>query len=98
MTYHDVTNGPCACGAWHDAIDFDSYLGAVTYLDATLAANPAAAMPNLPTEAEIIFEADAPSPYRVELDGDIIGTGSTENEAIVEALETVAGWGRWNKS
>lgn len=73
MTYHDVTNGPCACGAWHDA---------------------QSAMPFLPTEAELIFENDAPSPYSVELDG----TGSTENEAIVEALETVAGWGRWSKT
>ena len=50
------------------------------------------ALCHLPVGASIENDEDAPSPWAVWLDGEILGSGDTKREAIAEALRTVRMW------
>lgn len=47
---------------------------------------------DLPAGAWLEEDADAPMPFAVWLDGDLLGVGESQSEALEDARKKVRGW------
>lgn len=53
-----------------------------------------AALLDFPQGTTLVRDEDAPMPFAVWLDDDILGAGDTSEEAIADARATVSAWDR----